>query len=191
MASSAAAGAAIAATSRFSSASVRNAVTKPHVRWALGGWAFFVAENAVLSENRTAIIGWLDGNENTYHALYGFGSTLATGSILYSYYHLTRKVPFAAAAASVQAISAGRVGLAWTCLSFGCAMALQALPKMQLPVDPAKNFSVRCPFDFSDRKSDSGVDVKVQGLERITRHPVRFFFVRMCRRFVRVALRIC
>ena len=138
----------------------------------MGGWAFFVAENAVLSENRATIISWLDGNENTYHALYGFGSTLATGSIMYSYYHLTRKVPFAAAAA--QPISVGRIGLAWTCLSLGCAMAFQALPKMQLPVDPAKNFSVRCPFDFSDRKvNDSGMDAKVQGLERITRHPVR------------------
>jgi hypothetical protein len=183
MASPAAASAAIAA-SRFSSASIRNAVSSPNVRWALGGWAFFVAENAVLSENRTAIITWLDGNENTYHALYGFGSTLATGSILYSYYHLTRKAQFAAAAA--QPISAGRIGLAWTCLSFGCAMAFQALPKMQLPVDPAKNFSVRCPFDFSDRKSEGGADAKVQGLERITRHPVRFRTSWECsRRFAR------
>lgn len=172
MATSAAAGAAIA-TSRFSSASLKHAVSNPHVRWALGGWAFFVAENAVLSENRTAIIAWLDGNENTYHALYGFGSTLATGSIMYSYYHLNRRTPLAAAAAAAQPLSAGRVGLAWTCLSLGCAMALQALPKMQLPVDPSKNFSVRCPFDFSDRKNDGGGDVKVQGLERITRHPVR------------------
>ena len=45
------------------------------LRWASGGWSFFIAENLVLSENRTMLIDQL--GDDGYHYLYGFFSTAA------------------------------------------------------------------------------------------------------------------
>jgi NnrU protein len=69
------------------------------MQYALGGWAFFIAENALLSENRAAIIAFLgstntdemmntEENESNYRILYGTFSTIATASILYGYRQL-------------------------------------------------------------------------------------------------------
>ena len=57
------------------------------LRWAVGGWSFFIAENLILSENRGRIIEALgdDERETNYHRLYGSFSTAATASILYAY----------------------------------------------------------------------------------------------------------
>jgi hypothetical protein len=43
------------------------------VQLAVAGWGLFIAENWILSENRTNIIKWLedDAEESKYHALYG------------------------------------------------------------------------------------------------------------------------
>ena len=43
------------------------------VQLAVAGWGLFIAENWILSENRTSIIEWLedDAEESKYHALYG------------------------------------------------------------------------------------------------------------------------
>lgn len=136
-------------------------------RLAAAGWVFFVAENAILSENRTALIAHL-GDDN-YHLLYGSFSTAATASIGYTYYKLKR-LPVGRTI-----ISTPNQVTAWAFLSLGLILASQALPKMQIPVtmSAASNgtkMQVRCPFDFSDQKA--AVDShQLRGMERITRHP--------------------
>lgn len=185
-----AAAAAAAASNRF--------LTASDLKWAVGGWLFFVAENAVLSENRTAIIDYL-GSDETYHAVYGTCSTIATASILYSY----RKLRQQQQSSVLAPISRVRLGIAGSVMSVGLILASQTLPKLQIPVElqstgnssnggsenvdtaaaaavdsevqPAKswNLKVRCPFDFTDKKKDdaTGSTPAVTGLERITRHP--------------------
>jgi len=151
-------------------------------RWAVGGWALFVGENALLSENRTWLIRDVLGGEDNYRALYGAFSTAATGSIAYAYYRLARKnqsaalvVSPSAAASALKAVPVTRTLLAvsWTTMTLGLIMASQSLPKMQIPV--SSSLQVRCPFDFSDREQrDDGSDYSassLRGLERVTRHP--------------------
>ena len=58
-------------------------------RWAVGGWTFFIAENFLLSENRTWLIDEI-GDDN-YHLVYGFFSTVACSSIGYGYFKLRSK----------------------------------------------------------------------------------------------------
>jgi hypothetical protein len=184
--------------------------------WAAGGWIFFVAENALLSENREAIIAYLDDEDGSngdnrgqpqgdgsrgersarargassvgddrYHLLYGIASTAATASIGYSYYRLTRAPGSAAVAQATTRAAAATMAAAWACLSGGWALALQAAPKMQVPVSTS-TWQVRCPFDFTDSRreaeSQGEIDVVVRGLERITRHPVRRRFCGLKRR---------
>lgn len=57
------------------------------VKWVYGGWALFLADNVVLSENRTRLIEVL-GSKERYHNLFNTCSTLALGSIAYSFYRL-------------------------------------------------------------------------------------------------------
>jgi hypothetical protein len=140
-------------------------------RWAAGGWAFFIAENTLLSENRTWIIEQL-GNEN-YHAVYGLGSTLATASIGYAYYAI-KKMNIA------ETLKPNRPG-ALVLGSLGLVLASQALPRMQIPIQindtanvdtqasdttTTRRFQVRCPFDFNETHTTS----QIHGMERITRH---------------------
>lgn len=157
----------------------------PAIRWAAGGWSFFIAENALLSENRTWLIEQL-GDER-YHLVYGTLSTVATASIGYAYYSIrnTSMPPALTIWTKPPAMLSLPVVGGWICLSLGAVMASQAAPKMQIPValvDTAattssssssitsKSLQVRCPFDFSDKKHTADSS-NVQGLERITRHP--------------------
>eukprot|EP00532_Pseudo-nitzschia_australis_P005991 CAMPEP_0168169678 /NCGR_PEP_ID=MMETSP0139_2-20121125/3767_1 /TAXON_ID=44445 /ORGANISM="Pseudo-nitzschia australis, Strain 10249 10 AB" /LENGTH=266 /DNA_ID=CAMNT_0008087115 /DNA_START=85 /DNA_END=882 /DNA_ORIENTATION=+ len=151
------------------------------VRWAAGGWTFFVVENAVLSENRTWLIDSM-GDDN-YHAFYGTFSTIATVSIGYAYYRITRKMPPASAhlrrwnANDSPPLAAG-IG-SWICMSVGLVMASQVAPTFQIPVSfssgPTGNaqssIQVRCPFDFADKRLETNNSFEVRGLERISRHP--------------------
>lgn len=169
-ASTTAASAAARAAASSSSALAKSFFTSSEMKWAVGGWTFFVAENALLSENRTWLIQELgDGN---YHAIYGTLSTAATASIAYSYYKL-KKGAVSPPSTSPAALPIKSLVASWTTLTVGLIMASQALPKMQIPV--SSKFEVRCPFDFSDRKhGDDGDDTSnasPRGLERITRHP--------------------
>lgn len=159
----------------------------PSIRWAAGGWLFFIAENVVLSENRTMLIENL--GDAGYHNMYGFFSTAAVGSIGYAYIKKVRNVqPF---------IFHGPTPLpwrvaSWAFLSLGLGMAAQTLPKFQIPVaydvedaappagasptvgptaspaDGKKSFQVRCPFDFAAKRDP---DAELYGTERISRHP--------------------
>jgi uncharacterized membrane protein len=123
----------------------------------MSGWAFFIAENAVLSENRTWLIQTL-GDAN-YHTTYGLFSTIATASIAYAYYKLTRGKIVSTAAIPVPRLVAG-----WMSMSLGLILASQVLPQLQIPVDSKMN--VRCPFDFTEKREDG----QISGLERVSRH---------------------
>ena len=64
---------------------MKTSSARPQYHEAYGArWSFFIAENAILSENRAAIIAAVDepGSERNYHLLYGACSTVATTSIL-------------------------------------------------------------------------------------------------------------
>ena len=149
------------------------------VRWPVFGWSFFVVENAVLSENRTWLIDSM-GDDN-YHAFYGTFSTIATVSIGYAYYKITRKIPPMPAQLrrwkSSPPIAAG-IG-SWVCMSVGLVMASQVAPTFQIPVSFSKDSNgdfqlkpqVRCPFDFNDKRLDSNDPFGARGTERISRHP--------------------
>lgn len=161
-------------------------MTSLPVRWAIGGWGFFIAENFVLSENRTWLIDRF-GDEG-YHAAYGLCSTAATASIGYAYYKIRKT---AVVQKTLRPTSPTAVG-AWLLVSLGLGMVSQVPPKLQIPVhavqsppaplsnDPSSappplasgewKFQVRCPFDFTDQKNASASG-GVHGLERITRHP--------------------
>jgi uncharacterized membrane protein len=154
----------------------------PSLRWAAGGWAFFIAENVILSENRTFLIENL--GDGGYHNVYGFFSTAAVVSIGYAYVRKVRNV--APLLWTVATPLPSRVA-SWMILSLGLSMASQTLPKFQIPVAytantdeapdkkeenpkpaPSSSFQVRCPFDFTDPKQHGG---QLYGLERISRHP--------------------
>lgn len=100
---------------------------------------FFVAENAILSENRTFLIEQL--GDQGYHAMYGLFSTTATASIGYSYFYLSRRVSSESAAVAVTAARRGGArtmvvaGTSWLLLSTGWNLALQAAPRVQVPID--------------------------------------------------------
>lgn len=214
MASNAASAAAAAAkrsaatAAAASVASTTSATTSSSaLKWAAGGWSLFIAENLILSENRTYLIDQL--GDDGYHGLYGTLSTIAMGSVAYGYrYKVRGQGPFA-----FNPAVGGRAGPAALATSFALqALALgmvsQSAPKLQIPVHlvdgsgsadaattakaaaastaptaPASGGSgsqwkVRCPFDFSDSKSQTGVPKgtkqqadQLAGLDRITRHP--------------------
>ena len=177
------------------------------LKWAAGGWSLFIAENLILSENRTYLIDQL--GDDGYHGLYGTLSTIAMGSVAYGYrYKVRGQGPFA-----FNPAAGGRAGPTSLAASFALqALALgmvsQSAPKLQIPVHlvdgsgsadaasaakaaagpaaptaPASGGSgsqwkIRCPFDFSDSKSQTGVPKgtkqqadQLAGLDRITRHP--------------------
>jgi hypothetical protein len=169
-------------TSSSTMAMLSSAGMHSSLRWATFGWAFFIAENAILSENRSYIIEQL-GDAN-YHYVYGTFSTAATASIGYGYYKLRNtiippnfiiwknKPPFPSA-----------VG-AWVFMTVGIFLASQTLPKFQIPIaivdsNPAgvsapaqpstgKKLQVRCPFDFTGRKNAE--NAQIYGTERISRY---------------------
>mmetsp|Transcript_20796 Transcript_20796/g.51567 ORF Transcript_20796/g.51567 Transcript_20796/m.51567 type:complete len:273 (-) Transcript_20796:152-970(-) len=160
---------------------IKSSASHSLVRWAAGGWTLFVVENAVLSENRTWLIDSM-GDDN-YHAFYGTLSTIATVSIGYAYYKITRKAPpippqlrrwKAHASPPIFAC----IG-SWICTSVGLVMASQVAPTFQIPVSlsrgtdgsPQMNLQVRCPFDFNDKRLDSNDPFLPRGTERISRHP--------------------
>ena len=171
----------------MASAAARGALLSPQMRWAVGGWTFFIAENTILSENRTYIIDRI--GEQAYHLCYGALSTVAMGTVAYGY---ARKVRFAGPllwSLGSPAPPIARV-VSFATLSLGTFLISQVPPKLQIPVELTQgggrvestnevpeatttdkegfSLQVRCPFDFTDNKDPSG---PVHGIERVTRHP--------------------
>lgn len=168
------------------------------MKWAVGGWSVFIAENFILSENRTWIIDKF--GDDGYHYVYGTFSTAACASIGYGYLYKIRNIgPFAWALKSPVPLRAK--ALSFVILSVGFGIASQTFPKLQLPFQYANDdastetsdtvvnasesstlksgWKVRCPFDFTDAKSvidrsSEGIGkevVDLHGLDRISRHP--------------------
>jgi hypothetical protein len=160
------------------------------IKWITFGWLSFIAENVILSENRTEIIERF-GSEN-YHHVYNTLSTLACGSIAWGYLKHGRKTgPTFRAKGSIPAIV---VGTAIQTLGF--VGLFQLLPKLQVPwtveyindagaaagvtsaatTRPSVKFAARCPMDFRSMKGTSDDPDAVVGLERITRYPFLWIF---------------
>jgi hypothetical protein len=165
-------------------------IKNPHilVRWAAGGWTFFVIENAILSENRAWLIDSLGGDDN-YHLCYGVCSTIATASIGLAYYKISRKTPpippqlVRRISPPNTMITASSIG-SWISMSVGLIMASQVAPTFQIPVSYSSpesdinavvtgpinendinnnqsggmKFQVRCPFDFADKRFEKSDD---------------------------------
>lgn len=170
-------------------------LSKPAMRWAAGGWTFFIAENFILSENRTYLIE--NYGDDAYHYAYGTLSTAAMTSVFYGYF---RKVKDAPPLLFKGPVPVGAKVASFVFLSLGLGMASQIPPKIQIPVEFVSNnnaanenntiatsaavqtavgpappmeeegggWKVRCPFDFTDNKDTNS---PVHGIERISRHP--------------------
>jgi len=161
----------------------------PSMKWAVGGWSFFIAENYILSENRTWIIEKL--GDDAYHYVYGTFSTTACASVGYAYFQKVKNVgPFAWAIKSP--VPLGAKALSFAALSIGFGIASQTFPKFQIPIhyvneEPAlragsniseditisntgSKWKVQCPFDFTDARSQTDT-FELHGLDRISRHP--------------------
>jgi hypothetical protein len=113
------------------------------LKWAVGSWSFFIAENVILSENRTMLIQDIfKGNDDYYHYVYGLCSTTAVGSIIYAYKQKIQ--PFSSnaknqhlllwknAAAGAPLLSRA---LGFVTLSLGLGFMSQTVPKLQIPVE--------------------------------------------------------
>jgi len=178
---------------------LKSSLSSTPLVWAVGGWSLFIAENVILSENRTWIIEQC--GEDTYHYTYGAFSTFALTSIGYGYQYKVKNMgPFAWALKSPIPIAAKAAS--FIILSTGFVIASQTFPKIQLPLHyesekattsnevdgseglksdskTASRWKVRCPFDFTDSKSTTnslnkgeGKElVELHGLDRISRHP--------------------
>ncbi|GMI11559.1 hypothetical protein TrLO_g7494 [Triparma laevis f. longispina] len=155
------------------------AITLPKslaIRYALAGWAFFIAENTLLSHNRTYLITSIFSNSEThYHYFYGSLSTLASALTLHGYMKVRNAGPF-------RKVGRGWLGLAFGLQSLGLIGLSQMAPKLQIPfgygpggeevkntgpVAPAApaQFQIRCPFDFKTSDHDG-----VHGIGRVSRH---------------------
>ena len=164
------------------------------VRWVALGWSGFLAENVVMTHNRTTLISAF--GETTYYRVYAGLSTLASSSILYGYVRSRGQGPRMPIVLGASPL--GRVA-AFSLQALGLIGFSQALPRMQVPfvAGPASapaaenaarglqeasraaiatdipagqslSFQVRCPFDF---RGDSMPPNTIHNVERVTRHP--------------------
>ena len=187
----------VACQRTMASSSASSLLRSSSMKWAVGGWTFFIVENLVLSENRTYLIDKL--GDESYHAVYGTLSTIATASIGYAYlYKIPKNGPPLLWTVGVVPLPS-RVA-AWAFLALGASMASQALPKLQIPVayvsgnnettkaehptapqqvSKVGQWKVQCPFDFTDSKAGSGEN-DPHSLDRISRHPGLWSMGLMC-----------
>lgn len=165
------------------------------MKWAVGSWSFFIAENLLLTENRSIIIDKLfHGNEEQYHYLYGLLSTIACGSIGYAYvYKILPSASLYLLWPVGSPVPPYRQLSSFLLYSLGLGILSQVPPKLQLPVtystsststtatasssitkqQQQQQWRVRCPFDFTHEttNSSSNTEEAVRGIDRISRHP--------------------
>lgn len=153
------------------------------VKWIVGGYTAFIAENVILSENRGQIIANI--GEESYHMLYNTLSTVATLSIAYGYVRHGRKQ-----GPMFSHRSPTSRGLGIIFQSVGFIGLSQLLPEVQMPVTiingnvkapllsehsqknlAEEKYSIKfnCPMDF---KAFNSPHNGIFGLERVSRHPV-------------------
>lgn len=156
------------------------------LRWAVGSWSLFIAENLILSENRTEIIRRF--GDDKYHAIYGLCSTVACGTILYSGYKIKNGIS-SEIVPRISRFSLMGQALSFSMLGLGFIFVSQSAPRLQVPfyyeinkdktmapapspldktdttTDTASSqWKVRCPFDFHAPEKE------IYGIDRITRH---------------------
>ena len=152
----------------------RSFVASKGVRYISLGWILFIAENLVLSENRSAIIDWQ--GEYNYHMFYSVCSSIACGSIAYGYIrhgHLKDPIPGLIRRSRLAIITG------FILQSLGYVGLSQLFPKLQMPVkrvaaeettspsphnNPKKSeflLQPQCPFDFKQREKSAGLICKL------------------------------
>ncbi|KAL3926269.1 MAG: hypothetical protein SGPRY_003375 [Prymnesium sp.] len=161
-------------------------VSSPAMRWAVGGWTFFIAENLVLSESREHVIDAI--GEPRYRLLYGCMSTAACVSIAVGFRRITGAMPLQWAAGASPPRT--RLAACFLLQAVGFAGLAQSLPKLQIPFSrpqkdmaidsgktdgdsPAQSWTVRCPFDFSKHEG-------LHGAQRISRNASLWSFAAVC-----------
>ncbi|KAL7467254.1 hypothetical protein ACHAXS_007497 [Conticribra weissflogii] len=171
-----------------------SALLSTSMKWAVGGWTFFILENFILSENRTFLISQV--GDDGYHIAYGTLSTAAMSSVFYGYFKKVKNASPLLWKIGGPAPLPAKMG-SFVCLSLGLGMASQVPPKLQIPVHydggelvssskidnsldkptvtPSRTeggWKVRCPFDFTDNHSkQQEATGDVHGLDRVSRHP--------------------
>eukprot|EP01064_Diplonema_japonicum_P009213 TRINITY_DN1668_c0_g2_i1.p1 TRINITY_DN1668_c0_g2~~TRINITY_DN1668_c0_g2_i1.p1 ORF type:complete len:234 (+),score=29.77 TRINITY_DN1668_c0_g2_i1:46-747(+) len=129
------------------------------VKWVVAGWAYFITENLVLSENRSKIIEVL--GDKGYHGVYSFCSLTSVGSI--SYGVMKYRVRGGSVGGARRVVGSLLAGLG----AGGLAQGFPALRNvMEIGAGDAKSF---CPIDLGYKKNAEGKEV--YGLKRVTRHP--------------------
>ena len=150
-------------------------MANPGVRWVVGGWCAFLAENFILSENRQQIIEQV--GENGYQAAYSTLSTASVASIFYGYRKhadrsLRRGLPLRGAGLVLKASGAALLAQGLPALrNFGddCGGAKKPSGDGGGGGDPKASMKSMCPMDLQWAKNAEGCEV--YGAKRVTRHP--------------------
>ena len=129
----------------------------PSVYLCGGGWLFFVAENAVLSENRQVFIDRL--GERGYKSCYGLLSTCSLASVAYG---LWRHGP----GPRLRTVGTPSLALGSALTCVGLVGAFNLAPAL---ANPMSDDFTGCPLDLKAVRAEKPTDVV--GLERVTRHP--------------------
>jgi uncharacterized membrane protein len=136
------------------------------------GWAAFVLENLILSENRSEIIKKI--NDKNYHRIYNACSTASMAAVIYGYFRHGKNSILTADTSFKRLQPKGVIGkLAIFGLRLvGFGIFSQTLPKLQYPykdLESSKKTVTQCPIDFSS-------DLPGRGIKRVTRHPTLLSF---------------
>lgn len=135
------------------------------------GWTGFIAENFILSQNRTEIINEI--GDSNYHLLYNSLSSIACCSILFGFVRYARNTGPLMNKFFPKYSVESRVSksIKYGSRVMGLTLFSQCIPKLQIPVTTIKEvdatgnrFKARCPMEFTKEKGISGV-------KRITRYP--------------------
>lgn len=177
-----------------------NILSSPGCSWILGGAGFFVAENALLSENREWIIKRT--GEDMYHNIFGLLSTIANLSVFYGFFKHRNSGPIRFSSP----IPMWRNVSALLLQFFGFNLILQLAPTFRSPftreplalapnappsaTPPQPSLRLRCPFDFAPAtkaskcctictaspcphsSAEKVTHHTATGVHRITRHPM-------------------
>lgn len=143
------------------------------VRWVLGGWAIFTAENVVLSEYKEDIKrSWGGkGGPKAYQRVYSLCSTAAMGTTVLAYCKFARtglqlsgykSVPVCVAAFGFRAAGLIMIGQLFPPFDLG-----ELLGKVGLSQETQKMDGPLCPWDLNSNKEKG----EVYGIIRVTRRP--------------------
>ena len=127
----------------------------PSVYLCGGGWLFFVAENAVLSENRQVFIDRL--GDRGYKSCYGLLSTCSLASVAYG---LWRHGP----GPRIRTVGPPSLALGSALTCVGLVGAFNLAPAL---ANPLGDDFTGCPLDLKAVRAEKASDVV--GLERVTR----------------------